>query len=300
MEPTTYGLEVYRFQPRRAAVPGYLLVDVAAECSEGRNERIEWGYSTVSCSDGVLEVSINGAISVTLDSAEARLLREDYMYMVTGKGLIPIEVRRPGAYMRLHNPRGLKTPTLIINGIHMHRIVGMDPVSDARAKVAAARVKRGHVVLDVCTGLGYTAIASLERGASRVYTIEVSREVLALAELNPSSKRLADRRAVIILGDASQVIGLLPDNSFDRVIHDPPRFNVAGELYSSVFYREIYRVLKPGGVLFHYTGEPMKTRGHGRGPIVRGVVERLRAAGFTNIHFNDKAQGVVARKPRSL
>ena len=44
----------------------------------------------------------------------------------------------------------------------------------------------------------------------------------------------------------------------DAVLHDPPRFGIAGELYSQSFYDQLARVLRPRGRLFHYTGTPNK------------------------------------------
>ena len=43
----------------------------------------------------------------------------------------------------------------------------------------------------------------------------------------------------------------------DAILHDPPRFGIAGELYSQGFYYEqLARILKRRGRLFHYTGSP--------------------------------------------
>lgn len=77
--------------------------------------------------------------------------------------------------------------------------------------------------------------------------------------------------------------------SFDAVVHDPPRFSLAGELYS-----EIYRVLRHGGRLFHYTGNPhvIKTGSS----FVDGVIRRLKAAGFKNVKKVEHLMGVSAQK----
>jgi predicted methyltransferase len=175
----------------------------------------------------------------------------------------------------------------------LHRVKGITPWEDTLEKVRAARVFRGAKVLDVCTGLGYTAIASLDYGASSVVTVERDENVLAVAAVNPWSRRLADPRVKIALADAADFVRELPDASFDRVVHDPPRLALAGELYGLDFYRELYRVLKPGGVLFHYVGEPGRARGLN---IAGGVSGRLKRAGFEVL--GRKAMGVVARKPR--
>ena len=44
--------------------------------------------------------------------------------------------------------------------------------------------------------------------------------------------------------------------SVNALLHDQPRFGIAGELYSQVFYDQLARVLRSGGRLFHYTGSP--------------------------------------------
>ncbi|MDH4293444.1 MAG: SAM-dependent methyltransferase, partial [Betaproteobacteria bacterium] len=75
------------------------------------------------------------------------------------------------------------------------------------------------------------------------------------------------------------------------VLHDPPRFGIAGELYSQVFYDELSRVLRRKGKLFHYTGTPNKLTS---GRDVPGEVsQRLRRAGFTTALNGD---GVLAVK----
>jgi hypothetical protein len=83
----------------------------------------------------------------------------------------------------------------------------------------------------------------------------------------------------VIAGDISAAIRGLADVSFDAILHDPPRFGLAGELYSQVFYDELGRVLKPRGRLFHYTGTPNRLTS-GR-DVPHEVERRLRFAGFT-------------------
>lgn len=190
-----------------------------------------------------------------------------------------------------------KAPTLEINGIHMHRITEIDPWSDAKLKVARLGVKPGERVLDTCLGLGYTAIHSLLRGASQVISFEIDPNVLWIAERNPWSHRLVDNRIVIYNDDVTRGIADLPSNHFDKVLHDPPRYSKStGELYSLEFYRELYRVLKPGGKLYHYTGEPRK---HGTPSIVKGIGERLRKAGFYPVFFDHRSLGYIAIKPKT-
>jgi uncharacterized protein len=80
--------------------------------------------------------------------------------------------------------------------------------------------------------------------------------------------------------------------SFDAIIHDPPTFALAGQLYGGEMYRNLYRILKPGGHLFHYIGNPDSRYGATTG---RGVVARLRQAGFRVVP-KLRAFGVLAVK----
>jgi len=183
--------------------------------------------------------------------------------------------------------------TIEINGVKMHQTMRRTPRQDAENKANVLGVKKGDNVLDVCTGLGYSAIAAAEKGAN-VTTIEVDENVLELAKQNPSSKKLfEDPRIKIIVGDALQKIKEFDDGRFDAVLHDPPRFSFAGELYSLAFYKQLFRVLKKGGKLFHYTGKPREKRGKG---IRAGVARRLAEAGFNKIEWNEETLGFTAVK----
>jgi Predicted archaeal methyltransferase len=42
--------------------------------------------------------------------------------------------------------------------------------------------------------------------------------------------------------DVSQAITGIADASVDAILHDPPRFGIAGELYSQAFYDQLARV----------------------------------------------------------
>ena len=186
-------------------------------------------------------------------------------------------------------------PKIEINGIRMHRTKGVNPLQDTRNKVNAVKPKEGETVLDTCMGLGYTAIEASKRGAY-VITIEKDKNVIELARINPWSRELfTGGRIQVIHGDAFEVVKRFKDESFDVVIHDPPRFSLAGQLYSEEFYRELFRVLKPGGRLFHYVGNPGKK--YRRKDLQKGVMERLRRAGFVGVKRVEEALGVVARKP---
>lgn len=217
---------------------------------------------------------------------------EDYVYFLHEDGrVLKVAFHCQGRFYKLRFLGEAVAPTLEISGIHMHNIVGTNPWRDAGRKVRLARVRGGMRVLDVCTGLGYTAIHSAKRGAL-VLSIEKDASVLEIAEYNPWSWPLASPDITILLGDAVEVLDELPEAVFDAVIHDPPRFSLAGELYSSEFYRKLYRVMKRGATLFHYTGGPGKHRGVS---FQAGVVRRLREAGFSILTVI-KDYGVVAAR----
>ncbi len=173
-------------------------------------------------------------------------------------------------------------PTFEIDGIKMLPTARTCPLEDARRKVALV-APRGRHVLDTCGGMGYFAACCLDDGVGAIHSFEKSPEVLWLRTLNPWSpdpdSLHAAGRLQLEHGDVSQRIAALADASFDAILHDPPRFGIAGELYSQVFYDQLARVLRKGGRLFHYTGAPNKLTS-GR-DVPREVATRLHKAGFT-------------------
>ncbi len=184
-----------------------------------------------------------------------------------------------------------KAPTMLISGIPMHRIKGTTPDADTSQKIKALGKPYGRI-LDTTTGLGYTAIQAA-RTASDVVTIEFDPAVITICKINPWSRELFTNPVIEqLIGDSAELVPTFPDETFNAIIHDPPMFNLAGQLYSGALYREFFRILKPNGRLFHYIGNPDSRHGANVG---RGVVERLRKAGFT-VSPRAKAFGVLAQK----
>ncbi len=185
-----------------------------------------------------------------------------------------------------------RAPTLLVSGIPMHRIKGLDPHQDTLTKIRAIAPISGRV-LDTCTGLGYTAIEAA-KSAEQVVTIELDPTVLEVARLNPWSRWLfEDPRIEQIVGDSFEEIQGFEDETFSRIIHDPPMFSLAGELYSGECYRHLFRTLKARGRVFHYIGDLDSRSGRN---VARGVVRRLQEAGFSRIVRKPRAFGVVAYK----
>jgi predicted methyltransferase len=179
-------------------------------------------------------------------------------------------------------------PTFEIDGVKMLPSAHVSPYEDARQKVALIE-PRGKVVLDCCAGLGYFAAWCIEGQAARVMSFEKNADVIWLRQLNPWSPAAA-AALTLTLADVYQAIIQIPDGSVDAVLHDPPRFALAGELYSQAFYRQLARVLRKRGRLFHYTGSPNKIA-RGR-DLAHEVAQRLRGAGFASSKVGDGVLGV--------
>jgi uncharacterized protein len=183
-------------------------------------------------------------------------------------------------------------PSMLIAGFVMHRIKDVDPMQDTLRKIAAISPIVGRV-LDTATGLGYTAIEAAKT-ADEVVTIELDPGAQQIARLNPWSQALFQTPKIRqIRGDAYEVVQAFEDGSFSRVIHDPPTFSLAGELYSGVFYQQLFRVLKRGGRLYHYIGDP---NSKASGGVTKGALKRLKEAGFARVVRKPDAYGVVAYK----
>ncbi len=185
-------------------------------------------------------------------------------------------------------------PTLEISGIRMHRTQERTPWQDTLDKIAAVSPLYGRV-LDTCCCLGYTAIAAAkERDVTQVFTFENDSNVLEMSDYNPWSRELyTNRKIKLSIGDVSRGTEMFSSNFFDAIIHDPPRFALSPELYSLDFYKKLYRVLKAGGKLYHYTGSPGEKQGK---DIVKGVINRLNEAGFRNVKARPDVLGVTAQK----
>jgi predicted methyltransferase len=183
-------------------------------------------------------------------------------------------------------------PTMLISGIPMHRIKDTNPHQDTINKIKAIAPVKGDV-LDTTTGLGYTAIEAAKT-ARHVTTIEIDPMAQEIARLNPWSQALFNNPKITqVIGDAFDEIKGFDAGSFSVIIHDPPMFSLAGDLYSLAFYQQAFRVLKHNGRIFHYIGDPQSKTG---ARVTKGVLRRLQEAGFTRVMRAPRAFGVVAYK----
>jgi len=183
-------------------------------------------------------------------------------------------------------------PTMLISGIPMHRIKGTNPYEDTIQKIKAVAPVKGDV-LDTTTGLGYTAIEAAKT-ARHVVTIEIDPMAQQIAGFNPWSQGLFQNPKITqVIGDAFDEIQQFDAESFSVIIHDPPMFSLAGDLYSLAFYQQAFRVLKSNGRIFHYIGDPESKTG---ARVTKGVLSRLQQAGFRRVVRAPRAFGVVAHK----
>jgi hypothetical protein len=238
------------------------------------------GAATVECSLDLERTRTTIVVSADGWSWQGReypyldACRERTIYYWTGHAFEPVQ-RYTHALIKLV-PTEWGAPTFEIDGIKMLPTAQVSPYADAGRKVGLI-APRGKVVLDTCGGLGYFAAWCLQGGARQVLSCEKNPDVLWLRSLNPWSPP-ADPRLTLAQSDITQEIAKLPAASIDAILHDPPRFGIAGELYSQAFYDELARVIRRRGKLFHYTGSPNKLTSGRDVPVE--ITKRLQRAGF--------------------
>jgi len=238
------------------------------------------GYARFSYGGVAYEVSLGDLPDVDEESCE--------VYVLLGGKWLELSIAG-GRFYKLCVFRRGWAPTLMIDGITMHSVLENPLV------VAARKIERvGGRVFECCTGLGYTAIEALRKGARHVVTVEIDINVLTLAAFNPYSRGLWSPQIDVVIGDCIAVAEALRGGAFDYIIHDPPRLSHATQrLYSETLYRQFYRLLKRGGGLFHYVSQS-GTKYRGLNPY-RGVAERLRRVGFA-VEKIKEGYGIYARK----
>jgi predicted methyltransferase len=218
-------------------------------------------------------------------------LKDRSVYFWNGNSFQPVSSY--GAALIKLVPTEWGPPTFEIDGIKMLPTAKLSPYADAERKVALIQ-PRGKVILDCCGGLGYFAAWCVQGGAKKVLSFEKSPEVLWLRSLNPWSPN-SDAVLSLTQADIIHAVAQMPNESVDAVLHDPPRFGIAGELYSQSFYDQLSRVLRRRGRLFHYTGSPQRVS---KGRDLAGEVShRLREAGFEAKREGD---GILATKQRQM
>jgi len=166
-------------------------------------------------------------------------------------------------------------------------------------RLVASSASNGGRILDVACGLG----ASTER-LTQTYPPDM------ITAINISKKQIADARARVP-GCDFQVMSAtemaFPDNHFDTVICVEAAFHFDTR---DKFFKEAYRVLKPGGslvlsdILFRPVSTTLQEFWHipsaNRVSSIAEYRDRLAAAGFVSIDVTDATGFVVGGFTRNL
>ena len=228
---------------------------------------------------------LDGRLALDLDEK----IKDNCCYLIDNQGVrkiysFSLETNRPYKLIPTSD-----WPTISIGSVPMHKL--RSPKKDSEAKISL--IKPYGCVLDTCMGLGYTAILASKK-AKKVISFEKDREVLEMARLNPYSQELFSSSNIEIRQEDVMVgVKSFESNYFDCIIHDPPTFKLAGELFSLQFYQLLMGRLKTGGKVFHYT--PLYKIKQGV-DFPSQVKKRLVKAGFKNINYSENAGGFLCQK----
>ncbi|MCF7908317.1 MAG: hypothetical protein K9L86_05560 [Candidatus Omnitrophica bacterium] len=247
--------------------------------------KVDFGQREVKVKREVHQAVIEGGITLDL----SQKLKAKFCYLLEAQEVTKVSFfsEETNRFYKLL-PTG-DWPTVTIGSVPMHRLLSAK--KDTEAKIEALRPS--GIVLDTCMGLGYTAILASKR-AHKIITFEKDDSVFELAQLNPVSQELfSSPKITIRRGDVSLEIGKEPSAYFDCIIHDPPTFKLAGELYSGHFYSELFRTLRQGGRLFHYTPRYKVRQGF---DFPASVKKRLKKAGFKVLKYFDSAGGFICKR----
>jgi len=246
---------------------------------------VDFGLQKVRVSRGKTQALIEGEFSLNFREK----VKDNRCYLLDNQGLRDISFFSSQTNRFYKLVPTADWPTISISSVPMHRL--SSPKKDTQNKISL--IKPYGEVLDTCMGLGYSAILA-SRTAARVITFEKDENVLAIAKINPFSQELFYSQNISIRSaDIFLAIRNMEEQSFDCVVHDPPTFKLAGELYSEEFYSSIMQVLKTGGKFFHYTPLYKIKQGF---DFPRTVGKRLKTAGFKQISYSKEASGFLCFK----
>jgi len=224
---------------------------------------------------------------IVLDLSEK--IKDNFCYFLDDQGLRKIAFfsRVTNKFYKLMPTKDW--PTISIASTPMHR--RDSPKKDSYNKIDLIR-PYGEV-LDTCMGLGYTAILASQK-AKKVITYERDKTVFMIAKMNPLSKALFMTANISIeKRDVNLAIKEIKSYVFDCIIHDPPTFKISPELFSEQFYKEMYRVLKEKGKVFHYAPLYKVKQGF---DFPKKIKEKLKKTGFKNISYSQDSGGFLCQK----
>jgi demethylmenaquinone methyltransferase / 2-methoxy-6-polyprenyl-1,4-benzoquinol methylase len=109
--------------------------------------------------------------------------------------------------------------------------------------VSIIKAQHPHSILDIATGTGDLAIALVNTGADSITGIDISEGMLEVGKKKIKEKKL---NHIISLETGNSEFLRFKDNSFDAITVS---FGVRNFEHLDIGLKEIYRVLKPGGIL---------------------------------------------------
>ncbi len=226
--------------------------------------------------------------------ADFEKLKDHFLYVIEENQLKKIAVFSDETNLYYKLIPTSDWPTFGLSSTPMHRHTHISPKQDTQTKIDEIKPVVGKV-LDTCCGSGYTAIMAAKE-AEEVHTFERDKNVLFLDEINPYSREVfTNPKITLHREDVTEGIKKFGKQHFKRIIHDPPTVKRSPELYSRDFYSELYRVLDHGGILYHYSPLPGKTKGE---QFNLTIAKKLKEAGFENVQFHEKSSGIRAIKPQ--
>ncbi|MDD4295097.1 MAG: methyltransferase [Candidatus Omnitrophica bacterium] len=215
--------------------------------------------------------------------------KDDLCYLVNSEGIHPIaffDEKTKKHYKLLATP---DWPTTAISSVPMHRVAS--PKIDSENKITS--LQPHGKILDTCTGMGYTAILCAKT-CREIYTFEKDPNMIFLAKLNPCSEKLFSAPNIKIHEkDINTAIYSLPSDFFDYIVHDPPTYKMAPDLFSEKFYKELHRILKIHGKMFHYVPLYRIKSGY---DFPSTIARKLKSVCFDVSAFNEKTSGFICRK----
>ncbi len=218
-------------------------------------------------------------------------IKEKFLYLIKEDELLPIAFFSENTNYYYKLTPTADWPTVSISSVPMHKISLSSPRCDVEAKVRFLKPKGVH--LDTCAGLGYTAILA-SREAFSVYTFEKDENIVEIASINPFSEELFNQKNIIFKNaDIKDEIDNFDNDYFDSILHDPPTFKISPVLYSQDFYSKLYRVLKKGAYMYHYT--PLVGIKKKRDYPAQ-VKKKLISVGFKVINYDEVAQGFLCMR----
>jgi radical SAM protein (TIGR01212 family) len=191
-------------------------------------------------------------------------------------------------------------------------------------------------LLDVCFGLGNNSLAAFCAAAGAEHKLDITalemdkRVVRAAAQffqpletdpvnwrnvleqlLSTATCHLPHATLSLLWGDARWLIQSLENESFDIVFHDPFSSQHCPELWTVEFFQQLYRVMKPDGVLLTYSSSlpvrgAMRTAGfeigethpgHQMGNGTMAAKNKTALTGFPIIGILDERRSMPYRDP---